>query len=111
MKKVKSLWKKKKRLTIIHILKRSHDQQESREGTSQRRLFPQRYPMMFNGYCYKCNNYGRKAIHCRAHDKITLRINQGGSSVQCYNCYHYGHFAKHRWMQGQVKVWREIKFN
>ena len=46
-----------------HILKRFHDQQESREVTTQR------YPMVFNGYCYKCNNYGHKAIHCRAHEK------------------------------------------
>ena len=38
------------------ILKIFHDQQESREVTTQR------YPMMFNGYCYKCNNYHHKAI-------------------------------------------------
>ena len=30
-------------------------------------------------------------------------------SVQCYNCYHYGHFAKHCRVQGQVKVWRRKK--
>ena len=62
--------------------------------------------MMFNGYCYKCNNYGHKAIHCRDHEKITPRRNQDGFSVQCYNCYRYGHFAKHCWMQGPVNVWR-----
>ena len=88
------------------ITRRSSDQQESREGTSQRRLFFQRYLMMFNGYCYKCNNYGHKAIHCRDNEEITPRRNQGGFFVQCYNCYHYGHFAKHCRMQGQVKVWR-----
>ena len=38
--------------------------------------------------------------------KIMPRRNQGEFSIQCYNCYHYGHFAKHCRMQGQVKVWR-----
>ena len=62
------------------ILRRSHDQQESREGTSQRRFFSRKYPMMFNGYCYKCNNYGHKAIHCRDDEKTTPR-NRDGFSV------------------------------
>ena len=65
--------------------------------------------MMFNGYCYKCNNYGHKSIHCRYHEKIMPRRNQGGFSVQYYNFYHYVHFAKHCMMQGQVKVWRRNK--
>ena len=70
MKKVKALWKRKKKTnSYTCILRRYHDQQESREGTSQRRLFYHRYPMMFNGYYYKCNNYGHNASHCRAHDK------------------------------------------
>ena len=52
------------------ILRRSHDQQESREVTTQR------YPTRFHGDYYKCNNYGHKAIHCRAHDRITPERNQ-----------------------------------
>ena len=95
--------------SYTRILIRSHDQQESREGTSQRIFFSQRYPMMFNGYCYKCNNYSHKAIDCKDHEKITPRRNQGGFFVQCYNCYNYGHFAKDCWMQGPVKVWRRKK--
>ena len=100
-----SMEKEEKTRSYTCILKRSHDQQESREGTSQRRLSSQRYPMMFNGYCYKCNNYGHKAIHCRDDEKTTPRRNQDGFSIQCYNCYRYGHFAKHCRMQGLVKVW------
>ena len=45
-------------------------------------------------------------IHCIAHDRITLGKNQDGFFVQCYNYYHYGHFAKDCKMHGQVKVWR-----
>ena len=82
------------------ILRISHDQQESREVTVQR------YPIRFHGHCYKCNNYGHKAIHCRADDIIFPERNQSTFFVQCYNCYRYGHFAKHCRMQGQVKVWR-----
>ena len=62
--------------------------------------------MMLNGYCYKCNNYGHKAIHCRDDEKITPRRNQDGFFVQRYNCYRYDHFTKHCRMQLPVKVWR-----
>ena len=62
------------------ILRRSHDQQESRE------VIAQRYPIRFHGH---------KAIHCRAHDRITPERNQSTFYVQCYNCYHYSYFAKH----------------
>ena len=92
--------------SYTRILRRPHDQQESREGASQRRFSSQRYLMMFNGYCYKCNNYGHRSIDCKDHEKITPRRNQGGFFVQCYNCYHYGHFAKHWWMQGPLQFWR-----
>jgi len=103
--------KEEKANSYTDIFSRSHDQQDSRKNrnrelASQRRSFAQGYPMMFNGHCYKCNNYGHKAIHCRTHDRIIPDINQGMFSVQCYNCYHYGHFAKHCRMQGEVKVWR-----
>ena len=88
------------------ILIRSHDQKESREGASQKILSSERFPMMFNGYCYKCNNYGHKAIHCRDHEKIMPRRNQDEFFVQYYNFHHYGHSTKHCWIQGLVKVWR-----
>ena len=70
-----SMEEEEKTNIYTRILKRFHDQQESREITAQR------YPMMFNGYCYKCNNYGHKAIHCRDHEKITPRRNQDGFSI------------------------------
>ena len=103
--------KEEKTNSYTRILRRSHDQQDSREGTSQRIFFSQRYHMMFNGYCYKWNNYGHKAIHCRDHEKITPRRNQGGFSVQCYNCYHYGHFAKHCRCRDKLKFGEESKLN
>ena len=49
-----SMEDEKKNNNYTHILKRFHDRQESREVTTQR------CPMMFNGYYYKCNNYGHK---------------------------------------------------
>ena len=52
------------------ILRISHDQQESREVASHR------YPIRFHAHYYKCNNYGHKAIHCRAHDIITPERNK-----------------------------------
>ena len=49
-----SMEEEEKTNTYTYILKIFHDQQESREVTTQR------CPMMFNGYYYKCNNYGHK---------------------------------------------------
>ena len=40
---------------------------------------------------------------------MTQRRNQGRFFIQCYNCYHYGHFTKHCRMQAPVKVWRRKK--
>ena len=99
--------KEEKDNSIKCSLIRSHDKQELRQFTTQR------YPTRFHGHCYKCYNYGHKAIHCRAHDIITPERNKSTFSIQCYNCYHYGHSAKHCRVQGQVKVWRrkQVKSN
>ena len=98
-----SIVKEEKDNSNTCILRRYHDQQESRKVTAQR------YLIRFHGHYYKCYNYGHKAIHCRAHDRIAPERNKSTFSVQCYNCYHYGHFAKHCRVQGQVKVWRRKK--
>ena len=68
---------------------------------------------MFNGYYYKCNNYGHKAIHCRDDEKIRQEEIKMGFFVQCYKCDHYGHFTKYCWTHGPVKVWRrkQVKSN
>ena len=52
--------KEEKANIITRILKIYHDQQESREDTSQRIFYSHRYPIMFNGYFYKCNNHSHK---------------------------------------------------
>jgi hypothetical protein len=51
---------------------------------------------IFHGYFYTCNNYGHKAIHCRAHDRNTQVKNRGMVSfkIQCYNYHKYGHIAR-----------------
>ena len=52
-----SMEKEEKDKSNTCILKTSHVQQESRD------VIAQRYPIKFHGHCYKCNNYGHKAIH------------------------------------------------
>ena len=49
-----SIVKEEKDNSNTCILRRSHDQQESREVTAQR------YPIRFHGHCYKCKSYGHK---------------------------------------------------
>ena len=67
-----------------------------------------RHPNIFHGYCYACNNYGHKAIHCRAHERNILIINRDMNSFkfQCFNCQCLGHMAKYCKMT-YTKVWRK----
>jgi hypothetical protein len=76
-----------------------------------RRTPPNRYQHIFLGYCYSCNNFGHKAVHCKAYRKYNPRnvqryknnkndvekINYNSFSplqeynVECHKCNNYGH--------------------
>ena len=64
------------------------------------------YPRRFNGYCFRCNRYGHKAINCRV--RLPAKVSEGtyASHIQCFNCHYYGHFARDCRMQGNLKVWK-----
>jgi hypothetical protein len=77
-----------------------------------------RYQTIFLGLCYSCNNFGHKAINCRAyaknrsnyegysrmnnylrkpHEAYNINYNSFGSlnnEVECYKCNNFGHMAK-----------------
>jgi len=42
---------------------------EDKKNTVTRRTPPNRYQHIFLGYCYSCNSFGRKAVHCKAYRK------------------------------------------
>lgn len=64
------------------------------------------YPRRFNGYCFRRNNYGHKAINCRSQFPANVSEGKYAFHIQCYNCHYYGHFARDCRMQGSLKVWK-----
>ena len=42
---------------------------EYRRNTATRRTPLKRYQHLFLGYCFSCNNFGHKELHCRAYRK------------------------------------------
>jgi hypothetical protein len=64
------------------------------------------YLRRFNGYCFRCNKYGHKAINCRV--RLPAKVSAGtyASHIQCYNCHYFGHFSRDCRMQGSLKVWK-----
>jgi hypothetical protein len=79
---------------------------------------PKRYQHLFLGYCFSCNNFGHKALHCRTYGKknhknvlkdmiirttriIIIKENRNYNSfsplqdynVECWKCNNYGHKA------------------
>ena len=71
---------------------------------------------MFRGYCYSCNNYGHKAMNCRAYGRKNLRVKNYNlkdnqtidqvkrknynsfaplqeGNLECFRCHNYGHKA------------------
>jgi hypothetical protein len=46
-----------------------------KEGkTIPKKLYQNRYPRIFLGYCYACYNFGHEAINCRAYKKKNLKV-------------------------------------
>ena len=87
---------------LDHSLHYTADQ----DGNVQKRTPSYGFPRRFNGYCFKCNNHGHKAINCKV--CFPAKVNEGKYAfhIQCYNCHYYGHFARDCKMQGSLKVWK-----
>jgi hypothetical protein len=83
-----------------------------------RRSSTPRYQTIFFGLCYACNNFGHKAVNCRANNRnnnnfeshtqrgysrrssATQRISYNrfeslSTEVECYKCNNFGHMAKY----------------
>ena len=84
----------------------SHYTAEHEVRNEQKRTPNYEYPRRFNGYCFRCNRYGHKAINCRVH--LPAKVSEGtyASHIQCFNCHYYGHFARDCKMQGSLQVWK-----
>jgi hypothetical protein len=90
---------------------------EYRRNTTTRRTPTKRYQHLFLGYCFSCNNFGHKTLHCRAYGKYNHKIVQRygyknnknnynqeninynsfsplqNYNVECHKCNNYGHKA------------------
>ena len=76
-----------------------------------------RYQTIFFGLCYACNNFGHKAVNCRANNRNNNyfeshtqrgysrrpsetqrrsynRFESLSTEVECYKCNNFGHMAK-----------------
>jgi hypothetical protein len=76
-----------------------------------------KYQIIFFGLCYACNNFGHKAVNCRANNRnnnnfeshtqrgysrrpsetqirIYNRFESLSTEVECYKCKNFGHVAK-----------------
>jgi hypothetical protein len=72
-----------------------HDKKASQRSPFQRRPSAPRYQSLFPGYCFSCNNFGHKAIDCKAYARNTQVRNRGiYNNVECYKCHNYGHIAR-----------------
>ena len=71
---------------------------------------PNRYLQIFLGHCYSCNNFGHKALNCRAYGKVREYKKRSSSNkpkgnhnlftllqkydIECYKCNNHGHMAR-----------------
>ena len=69
-----------------------------------------RYQQIFLGHCYYCNNFGHKALKCRAYGNVyeykkdTSSKPKGRNNkwfvplqrydIECYKCNNFGHMAR-----------------
>jgi hypothetical protein len=69
---------KKTSLNTIHNkLKSTPPTKEKKDkwNIMDRRTPPKRYQHIFLGYFYSCNNFGHKAVRCKAYGKSYIHIN------------------------------------
>jgi hypothetical protein len=101
---------------------RSTDRPQEEEGFKRETPFriysTPRYQTIFFGLCYACNNFGHKAMNCRANNKNINnfeshtqkgylrrpsetqrrsynRFESLRTEVECYKCNNFGHMAKY----------------
>ena len=70
-----------------------------------------KYQYIFFGHCYSCNNFGHKAMNCKAYEKFHVHKKNVSSNnpkernhnsfaplqrydIECYNCNNYGHIDR-----------------
>ena len=70
-----------------------------------------RYQRIYFGHCYSCNNFGRKALNCKAYGKFCDYKKNTSSNkpkvrnhnlfaplqrydIECYKCNNHGHIAR-----------------
>ena len=87
----------------------SHD--KDRTNVMPRRLMTSRYQQIFFGHCYSCNNFGHKALNCRACEKFRDYKKNASSNkpkvrnhnsfaplhiygIECYKCNNHGNIAR-----------------
>ena len=87
----------------------SHDRDKSNVMT--RRPMTSRYQQIFFGHCYSCNNFGHKALNCRAYGKLqdykkNICSNKPKArnhnffapiqryDMECYKCNKHGHIER-----------------
>jgi hypothetical protein len=97
---------------------RPQEEEGFRRETPFRRSSTPRYQTIFFGLCYGCNNFGHKAMNCRANNRNinnfeshtqkgyprrpseTQRISYNmfeslSTEVECYKCNNFGWMAKY----------------
>ena len=42
--------------------------------TTPNKVYQNRYPHIFLGYCFTCSNFGHKAMNCRAYERKSLKV-------------------------------------
>ena len=42
--------------------------------TNPRKVYQNKYPHIFLGYCFACSNFGHKAMNCRAYERKSLKV-------------------------------------
>jgi hypothetical protein len=70
--------KKKASLKIVHNKLKSAPPTKEKEykcNIMAIRNPPKRYQHIFLGYCYSCNHFGHKAVHCKAYGKSYIHRN------------------------------------
>jgi hypothetical protein len=97
---------------------RPQEEEGFRRETPFRRSSTPRYQTIFFGLCYACNNFGHKAMNCRANNRninnLESHTQKGyprrpsetqrrsynrfeslSTEVECYKCNNFGHMAKY----------------
>jgi len=50
-----------------------------------------KYENSFNGYCFSCNEFGHKALHCEHYERRGVGI--PNKMLRYWRCNHFGHIA------------------